>query len=137
MRENGRGKKMGKENSVGPMPIFPPTFSSQNGGFWYKFFIPTCCPYSFFTNTHASFLHSSPAFSVHSIQASHFSTSYLTERINSCTRIGTHFAILQRINSCIPVKMRSQAPLNPKSILPRLIYRHDEHGWHHNLQVLP
>ena len=26
-RENGRGKKMGKENSVGPMPYFPPNFS--------------------------------------------------------------------------------------------------------------
>ena len=39
-RENGRGKKMGKENSVGPCPIFPPTFSSQNGGILGQIFSP-------------------------------------------------------------------------------------------------
>ena len=45
-RENGRGKKMGKENSVGPSPIFPPTFSSQNGGILGQIFcfhsLPSC-----------------------------------------------------------------------------------------------
>ena len=40
-RENGRGKKMGKENSVGPMPIFLPTFSSQNGGILGQIYFPT------------------------------------------------------------------------------------------------
>ena len=43
-RENGRGKKMGKENSVGPMPIFLSTFSSQNGGILGQIYFPTLCP---------------------------------------------------------------------------------------------
>ena len=30
-RENGRGKKVRNENSVDPMPHFPPTFPSQSG----------------------------------------------------------------------------------------------------------
>ena len=32
-RENGRGKKMGKENSVGPSPIFPQLFPPKMGDY--------------------------------------------------------------------------------------------------------
>ena len=47
-RENGRGKKMRKENSVGPMPHSPPQlFPPKMGGFWDKFLVPTCCPSSY------------------------------------------------------------------------------------------
>ena len=57
-RENGRGKKMGKENSVGPCPIFPPTFSSQNGGILGQIFSPILYPYliliALFTQLHSS-----------------------------------------------------------------------------------
>ena len=35
---------MGKENSVGPSPIFPPTFSSQIGGILGQIFSPTLYP---------------------------------------------------------------------------------------------
>ena len=44
-RENGRGKKMGEENSVGPSPIFPPTFSSQNGGILGQIFCSHSLPF--------------------------------------------------------------------------------------------
>ena len=57
-RENGRGKKMGKKNSVGPMPHFSPNFSSQNGGILGQIFSPTLYPYliliALFTQFHSS-----------------------------------------------------------------------------------
>ena len=63
-RENGRGKKMGKENSVGPMPHFPPNFFLQKWGIMGQICYPTLCPYHILI---VPLLHSSPNSILHCI----------------------------------------------------------------------
>ena len=43
-RENGKWKKIGKENSVSPLPHFPLTFPSESGKILRQIFSPTICP---------------------------------------------------------------------------------------------